>query len=215
MKRSKKTIRSKLTLGGKENSGNKILVLLITIIGVSLTGYFGWYQFFRIDNNLIAKVYSINSIDDTLEIAISVLNTGNRPATLIELRNIICYQDRDPWGISSTQPFFLKPQLPLIIGVGENHFFTVKSLFKPSHYYMFSQPAVQAPEKKVKRLVYAGIQWSAANSSGMRFRNIAVLGGIYIDIIHDKMWCKDTVWSTGSYWKKDSINLFTDFFDSK
>jgi hypothetical protein len=106
---------------------------------------------------------------------------------------------------------FFKPVMPIIINPGDNKFFTLRSAYSPVDHYRFARP-VKSRSNPKRRISYVGITWAAINSSGTKFRNFAVLGGIILDVIHDPRWSKDSVWTVEMFRHSLTFDLFTDYF---
>jgi hypothetical protein len=195
----------------KRDSFPNWISTIATCIGLLFAFYLAWYQFFRIDDRLTGTVDRVFQIEDTLEVSFFILNSGNRSATIVDLRSTSFFSDSTTGGIGPVGHEYSKPALPIIINPGENHYFTLRSEYNPISYYRYSQPYKSQSNPK-RHISYVGITWAATNSSGIKFRNFAVLGGIVLDVIHYPRWSKDSVWSVEMFRHTNSFDLFTDYF---
>jgi hypothetical protein len=191
-------------LASQERSYSLVKTVLFVIVFIVISSLAFWYQFIRTDKSFTAKVDLLSNSADTLLIRISLQNSGDQPATLMNMNYMLFPSDTltSPLRLRFLGVPFHEPKLPLIVRENENCLLTSKIHFRLSDCYGYSRPVGDVDVQKGGRIAYIIISWSAKNSKGLLFSNVSVLGEIKMDTVLG-LNCR------GVSFRDEEINLFT------
>ena len=168
----------------------KVITIFITLLNLGLAGITVYYNYFRVEESLEARITWTNSEEitagDTLSINVVIFNSGNRQAIISEmfLANIFLNNGK-PSSWSSTLQNFTRPQLPILIEPGHTCFLNLRSPYVASDWFLNSK-SCDSTDLAIVRLdsVYKcanlGIVWTAINSKAKTFNGIGIVARINV-----------------------------------
>jgi hypothetical protein len=167
-----------------------------------------WYFVFRSPDRLEAHILKLRLISDTLSIKLTLRNLGKRPTKVFELQSIFYLSDRNAEELAG-YPHPNQLTLPITLGPGDSETVTLLSQFNPDLYFASCDTVTSMGH--IRHLAKIGVAWAVSDGRGTRFINWAPLGGIVLDTTHLAT-APDTVWSPASRFRRDSIDLLTQYY---